>query len=193
MTRKERWNKLIETQRSQGHSNTRRKGKKDWWLQDQWDKRWDQERQRKHQAQVGQEMPAVWTTPRRGGGLRLHKGWTRPQSTMATLIRTEHIGLGAYLTKRRVPGARPECTCGYRAQTVKHILIFCPERQQARERLFREAGTSNWKDLARSRRGLTAAARWMIQEAVLDQFSLAKDEEQEREGRETDGRELVRG
>ncbi|KXL43020.1 hypothetical protein M433DRAFT_156292 [Acidomyces richmondensis BFW] len=99
---------------------------------------------------------------------------------MATLIRTEHIGLGAYLTKRRVLGARPECTCGYRART-------------ARERLFREAGTSNWKDLATSRRGLTQAARWMIQEAVLAQFSLANDEEQEREGRETDGRELVRG
>ncbi len=96
---------------------------------------------------------------------------------MATLIRTEHIGLGAYLTKRRVPGARPECTCGYRTQTVKHILIFCPARQQARKRLFREAGTSNWKDLANTRRGLTAAARWMIQEAVLEQFSLAKDEE----------------
>jgi hypothetical protein len=29
----------------------------------------------------------------------------------------------------------------------------------------------------------------MIQEAVLEQFSLAKDEEQEREGRETDGRD----
>ncbi|KYG39944.1 hypothetical protein M433DRAFT_9552 [Acidomyces richmondensis BFW] len=63
---------------------------------------------------------------------------------MATLIRTEHIGLGAYLTKRRVPGARPECT---------------------------------------------SVARWMIQEAVLEQFSLAKDEEKEREGRGTDGRD----
>ncbi len=81
---------------------------------------------------------------------------------MATLIRTEHIGLGAYLTIRRVLGARPEYTCRYRAQTVKHILIFCSERLQARERLFREVGTSNWKDLAQSKRGLTAAARWMI-------------------------------
>ncbi|KXL44049.1 hypothetical protein M433DRAFT_149076 [Acidomyces richmondensis BFW] len=112
---------------------------------------------------------------------------------MATLIRTEHIGPGAYLTKRRVPGARPECTCEYRTQTVKHILIFCLERQEARERLFREAGTSNWKDLASPRRGLTAAARWMSQEAILAQFSLAKDEEQESGGRGTDGRELVRG
>ncbi|KYG40201.1 hypothetical protein M433DRAFT_160795 [Acidomyces richmondensis BFW] len=62
---------------------------------------------------------------------------------MATLTRTEHIGLGAYLTKRRVSEARPECT------------------------------------------------------SVLAQFSLAKDEakdeEQESEGRGTDGRELVRG
>ncbi|KYG41610.1 hypothetical protein M433DRAFT_158833, partial [Acidomyces richmondensis BFW] len=65
---------------------------------------------------------------------------------MATLIRTEHISLGAYLTKRRVLGARLECTYRYRTQT------------EVRERLFREAGTSNWKDLARSRRGLTAAA-----------------------------------
>jgi hypothetical protein len=72
---------------------------------------------------------------------------------------------------------------------VKHILIFCPERQHARERLFREAGTSNWKDLANTKRGLTAVARWMIQEAVLEQFSLAKDEEKEREGRGTDGRD----
>ncbi|KXL45860.1 hypothetical protein M433DRAFT_160171 [Acidomyces richmondensis BFW] len=53
---------------------------------------------------------------------------------MTTLIRTEHIGLGAYLTKRRVLEARPECTYRYRTQTVKHILIFCPERQEARRK-----------------------------------------------------------
>jgi len=43
-----------------------------------------------------------------------------------------------------------------------------------------------------TRRGLKAAARWMIHEAVLDQISLARDEEQERERRETEGRDLVR-
>lgn len=68
---------------------------------------------------------------------------------------------------------------------MKHILIFCYERRQARERLFRETVTSNWKDLANTRRGLKAAAKWMIYEGVLDQFSLAKDEEQERVRRES--------
>jgi len=75
-----------------GTPRYQRKGKKDWWLQEQWEMRWEQERKRKEQAQPGQEIPAAWNTPRREGGLRLHKGWTRPQSTMATLIRTEHIG-----------------------------------------------------------------------------------------------------
>jgi len=171
---------------------TREKAKKDWGLHQEWERRWDQERNRREQTQPGQDKPAACITPRRGGP-SLHIGWTRPLSTMATLIRIEHIGLRAYLTIRRVPGVTPECSCGYRAQRVKHILIFCHERQQARERMFREAGTSNWKDLENTRRGLKAAARWMIHEAVLDQFSLARVEEQERERRDGEGTDLVRG
>ncbi len=75
---------------------------------------------------------------------------------------------------------------------MKHILISCHERQQARERLFSEAGTSNWKDLVNIRRGLQTAAMWMIYEGVLDHFSLARDEKQERERREAERRDLVR-
>jgi len=50
-----------------------------------------------------------------------------------------------------------------------------------------------------TKRGLKAAAKWVIQEAVLDQFSLAREEEQEREKkrkkkkREGEGTDLVRG
>jgi len=33
----------------------------------------------------------------------------------------------------------------------------------------------------------------MINEGILDQFSLARDEEQERDRRKAEGRELVRG
>jgi hypothetical protein len=110
----------------------------------------------------------------------LHKGWSRPQSTMATLIRTEHIGLRAYLTRQRVPDITPECTCGYRTQTLKHIMLFCPERQESRRRLTQTVG-SDWKTITQTRRGLNAATRWMIQESVLDRFSLAREEEEERE------------
>jgi len=63
------------------------------------------------------------------------------------------------LTRRRVPGVTTKCSYKYRAQIVKHILIFCYERQQAREIMFREAGTLNWKDVVNTRRGLKAATR----------------------------------
>ena len=97
---------------------------------------------------------------------------------MATLIRTEHIGLRAYLTGRRVPGITPECSCGYRAQTLKHIMLFCPEWQGSRWRLTQKVG-SDWKTITQTKRGLNAATKWMIQESVLEQFSLAKVEEEE--------------
>jgi hypothetical protein len=104
---------------------------------------------------------------------------------MATLIRTEHISLRAYLTRQRVPDTTPECTCSYRAQTLKHIMLFYRERQESRRRLFQTAG-SDWKTITQTRSGLNAATKWMIQESVLDQFSLAREEEErDRKGEET--------
>jgi exonuclease III len=154
----------------------RRTRPKNWWLMQKWEREWTQAVTQRERAQQGQLPPAAWTQgPLKGK--KLHKGWSRPQSTMATLIRTEHIGLRAYLTRQRVPNITPECTCGYRAQTLKHIMLFCPERQESRRRLFQTAG-SDWKTITQTRRGLNAATRWMIQESVLDQFSLAREEEE---------------
>ena len=96
---------------------------------------------------------------------------------------------------RKTKGARhhSECTCGYRAQTLKHVMIFCPERQESRQQLFRATG-SDWKAITQTKRGLNAATKWMIQESVLEQFSLAREEEEEREREEkTELRSLVRG
>jgi len=90
-TRQEKINKLIENQREQEGLKARERGRKDWWLQGQWVTRCDQERKRKERAQTGQERPAAWTTLRGGGGTSLHMGWSRPQSTIATLLRTEQF------------------------------------------------------------------------------------------------------
>lgn len=144
-----------------------------WWTRERWEEQWRKQVDKRRRAQGNQQLPAAWQDTLRGR--ELHNGWPRPVSTMATLIRTEHIGLNAYLTRRRVPGVTPECTCGYRAQTLKHILLFCPDRQEGREYLFRTAGTT-WQTMTQTRRGLEATAKWMIRESVLDQFRLARDE-----------------
>jgi hypothetical protein len=46
-------------------------------------------------------------------GLRTKENLTRAESTVATLLRTEHIGLNDYLCRRRVPRySKPDCDCG---------------------------------------------------------------------------------
>jgi hypothetical protein len=123
----------------------RRPRLKNWWLRQRWEREWAQAIAQREKAQQGQPIPASWT---QGilKGKRLHKEWSRPQSTMATLIRTEYIGLRAYFIRQSVPGITPECTCGYRAQTLKHIMLFCPERQESRRRLIQAVG-SHWKTI----------------------------------------------
>ena len=61
-------------------------------------------------------------------------------------------------------------------------MLFCPERQESRRRLF-QAVRSDWKTITQTKRGLNPAIKWMIQESVLDQFSLTREEE-ERKGKE---------
>ena len=95
---------------------------------------------------------------------------------MVTLLRTEHIGMRQYLTKRRVPGFTPDCECGQGHETPKHVCIFCPKWKERRHLLFKEGGSTNWKDLANTKRGLHATAKWLIQEGVLEQFALAGKE-----------------
>ena len=183
-TRQERIQEIVRTQEAlQGpHQGALRK---DWWLNQKWDSQWA--KAKADRAQRSQGQPAAWTSDKANAGRHLHKGWTRPESTMATLLRTEHIGLRAYLAKRRVPGISPDCDCGQGYQTPKHICIQCPERQERRTALFEAAGTSNWKDLTGTKRGLLATARWMIQQGALEQFSLAQREEAQRIREEEEG------
>lgn len=158
------------------------------WLKQEWDKAWERRREVRNSRAMPQ--PVADTSEEGGFKKGLHKGLSRPESTMATLLRTEHIGLRAYLTKRRVPGMSPECQCSQGVQTPKHICMFCPIYQEGRNALFAAAGSNNWKDLTQTRRGLLATTRWLIQEGVLDQFSLAKEEEVQRlrkEGRDSQG------
>ena len=55
--------------------------------------------------------------------LRIHRNLTRAQSSVAIQLRSEHIGLNSYLSRRKVPGVeKPSCQCGYPSQSVKHMV-----------------------------------------------------------------------
>ncbi len=96
---------------------------------------------------------------------------------MAVQLRSEKIGLNDFLYRMKVPGIRnAECSCGWRKQTVKHILLFCPELAKERRELIEQVGTSDYRQILTQKHGIRAAARWMIKIGRLDQFSLAQEQ-----------------
>ena len=95
-------------------------------IREQWKERW-MERARQEGRPVAQSSP--WNPKIR----HLHSDLPKTQSTLLTLLRTEHIGLEDYLSRRKVPDhPSPACPCGWHRQTAKHILLFCPHFQAGR-------------------------------------------------------------
>ena len=108
---------------------------------------------------------------------QLFKGLTRPASTIATLLRTEAIGLNAFLSRVGVPGISPSCSCGAQSETPKHVVIFCPNRATGRAEMLMKAGTSRYHTLLTTGKGLQAVTKWFLQHGGLAQFARAKHED----------------
>ena len=89
---------------------------------------------------------------------QLHTGLSKPMSSLITQIRTEKIGLNAFLADRRVPGYTATCSCGWLRQTAKHILMNCTDHAERRPSLFKAAGTRDYKEMTATTRGMKVAA-----------------------------------
>ena len=103
--------------------------------------------------------PALQVTERNQS--QLYKSVSKPMCSLITQIRTEKIGLNAFLAERRVPGYLAQCPCGWRRQTAKHIICFCPQYAEEHNELFRLAGTSNYSQMIATPQGIKAAANWL--------------------------------
>jgi hypothetical protein len=80
-------------------------------LEETWKARWTKYQQQTctvaNDNKLSVAVRATWTP-----GLRTKGNLTRAESTVATLLRTEYIGLNDYLYRRRVPGyLKPDCDC----------------------------------------------------------------------------------
>ena len=101
--------------------------------------------------------------------LEMRNQLPRRETTIATLVRSECIGLKAFLHRRRVPGFdNPACDCGGERQTAKHTIMFCAKWNRAA--LFEEAGSQNYKKMVSTARGIRAIT--MISHGILEQFNL---------------------
>ena len=78
--------------------------------------------------------------------MRIYGTLTREEASILTQVRTGHTYLNAYLKRvGKIDSAR--CACGEDNETVKHVILSCPQWQIARQELRKEAGES-WNDLS---------------------------------------------
>jgi hypothetical protein len=137
------------------------------WQKSKWKEQW-------RSASQGKQAPA-WRTP-------WHASLNRPQSTMATLLRTEAIGLNDFLHRVGVPDVEARCPCDWERQTPKHVVMSCPDLD-GRDRMLSAAGTMDYATLLNTEKGLRAVTSWLLQQNILTQFSGAKEmAEEDRSG-----------
>ena len=135
--------------------------------------------QRRWEGYVAGIAPAM-RTPAQADSLgpkriKLRAGLAKAESTLATHIRTERIGLADYLARRRVPGFEsPACSCGWEHQTAKHIIAHCPTTEELRREIWEAGKTPDYRSLVTKASGLRLAARLLMKTGLLGQFSLAR-------------------
>ena len=96
-----------------------------------------------------QQWAKEWTTETRGSALRkiqsissiktmrLHARLKRAKTSLITQIRTEKIGLKAFLYSRKVSDVEnDQCDCGRIKQTARHLLYECRLLASQRRRLW---------------------------------------------------------
>jgi len=89
------------------------------------------------------QLPTIGYRP------KIHLGASKATSSLITQIRTEKIGLNAFL-----------------------VLYFCPEFADRRENLCKAAGTKDYSKMLATARGAKTAAQWLQRTGLLPQFSL---------------------
>ena len=102
------------------------------WGHLQWKGRWEK-------AALEGGSATVWSTPWKQSPRKLYAGLTKAESTALFLLRTEVLGLNAWLAAIHKPDIYPQCPCGWIAQTVRHILLHCPRYD--RTQLLTNCGT----------------------------------------------------
>ena len=84
----------------------------------------------------------------------------KAETTALFLLRTEVIGLNAWLASINVPEILPRCECGWTRQTVHHILFQCPQYQSAD--FIAQCTSERLHKVLSNKRSAQAAAKWLI-------------------------------
>jgi len=111
--------------------------------------------------------------------LKLYEKRVKAVSTALILLRTEKIGLRAFLFSMNVPGYNsPQCECQQQEETVQHFLLECTQWDEQRETLGPYRYRS-LKEILETREGSRKAVEFLLQTKRLEQFQAVTLQEEE--------------
>jgi hypothetical protein len=137
------------------------------WADLEWKHRW--------KSKGSHSQAATWHTPWSQQVLRLYEGLSKHEATALFLLRTEVIGLKAWLASVRVPGIHPRCECGIGAQTVRHILLHCTRLSGVRPAILGLANNDQLAAILSTNAGARAASRMLLSSGLIQYFQLAEN------------------
>ena len=137
-------------------------------LQQDWKIHWERKAQERQEGY----QPATWA-PWIPPDISLYNGLTKAEATALFLLRTEVLGLRAWLAGIGVPGVIPRCDCNWPAETATHVIFHCP--QYSREALQPYLPIQRLPACLAHQRTAQAIAKWFTRSGALAQFSTAKE------------------
>ena len=134
------WTTIDEVQKRQRTAQVTTQNQRDGiikkYFENQWINKW-----KAYQAKHMLYPTIAQQAPIHRKRLNAHKLLDKAQSSLATQIRTEKIGLANFLYRRKVPGVNSAaCPCGSLLQTAKHVIMFC-RLHEHRTHMLRTAGS----------------------------------------------------
>jgi hypothetical protein len=137
-----------------------------------WREKWERAAQERQQ-QPHSYGPATWASPWSVPVTDLYNGLQKAEATALFLLRTEVLGLRAWLAEINVPGITPRCECNRAPETASHVVFHCPRynRESLRPHILIEWLPGCLAD----QKSAQAIAKWFVRSGALNQFSVAQE------------------
>ena len=135
----------------------------------EWRRRWEATLRERR----GWPDATIWSTPWALDTRTLYAGLSKAEATALFLLRSEVIGLNAWLASIQVPDINPACACAWHTHTVRHVMLHCPRYN--RVSLLMACGTERLEEILTKPACAQHAARWFIRAGILGQFRVAKE------------------
>ncbi len=108
--------------------------------------------------------------------MKLHKNLIKSKNSLAIHMKTKRIELIDYFFFRRVfIVLTSDCFCEHSRQTLRHILFFCRNWSENRQRMLRDDETTNMSRFLSISKNLKISIIWLMKINLLTQFSLIRE------------------